>query len=388
MILGALVDAGLSHRQLIHGLSTLPLEGYAVRASRVQRAGLHARKVDVLIKKGFGRPLTLRQIQRFIAQSRLPPPVKATSATVFAALAEAEGLAHRVGVEEVRFHEVGVVDSVVDVIGSVLGCHLLGVNRITSSPINLGSGWIESAHGMLPVPGPAVSVLARGVPVYSRGPSRELTTPTGIALLRTLASDFLPLPPMRVSAVGYGAGTGDPPDWPNVLRVFMGEGLRPAEETDMIAQLETHLDDLNPQLYELVMERLFTAGAVDVTLTPLIMKRGRPGIRLSALVAPERAEQVCQVMFRETTTLGIRLQLLSRRVLPGQVKAVQTQAGVVRMKVARLAPGEIKAAPEYRDCRKLAEESGKPIREIIDDAMAAWRRASRIGRPNRTRRTP
>jgi uncharacterized protein (TIGR00299 family) protein len=378
MVLGALVDAGLPLKDLARQLKSLPAGGYVLRAGTVTRQGLRATKVDVLVKNGFHRPLSLEAIHRIIRTSRLPAAVKERSRDVFARLARAEGIAHRVRAARVQFHEVGVVDSLVDVVGGILGCHLLGVERITASPVNLGSGFIDSAHGRLPAPGPAVTALARGLPIYSAGPERELTTPTGLALLAALADEFGGLPLMRPEAIGYGAGTADTSGWPNVLRVFLGEPVsRSQGETDSVVQVETNLDDLNPQAYDTVMARLFEAGAVDVTLTPVIMKQGRPGIVLTALAPPGSAESVAGVMLRETTTLGVRMQEIGRRMLPRRVERVRIRDGTVRMKVAGTARGTRKAAPEYRDCRAIAERTGRPVREIMEEAMLAFRQPGR-----------
>src|SRR5438094_441606 len=223
MILGALVDAGLPFKDLVHGLKSVSIDTYDLKCKTVMRGGLTATKVEVVVRDGFRSPIPLSRIQRIIASSQLPPGVKDRSREVFDRLARAEGAAHRVSPSDVQFHEIGVVDSIVDVMGTVLGCHLLGVERATASSVNLGSGVLDSAHGTLPVPGPAVAWLARGVPVYSAGPLRELTTPTGIALVSARVQEFGPLPLMPPTAVGYGAGTADPDGWPNVVRVFLAE---------------------------------------------------------------------------------------------------------------------------------------------------------------------
>jgi hypothetical protein len=223
MILGALVDVGLPLAELARGLKAMSLDGYTLRARKVRRGGMPATKVEVVIRNGFRAPLPVPRIRRIIASSRLPDRVKERSLEVFSRLARAEARAHRMAVSRVHFHEVGVVDSLVDVVGGVLGCHLLGADRITASPVNLGSGTIDCAHGTLPVPGPAVAALTRGLPVYSAGPARELSTPTGVAVLGVLADEFGPLPLMRPTAIGYGAGSADPAGWTNALRVFVGE---------------------------------------------------------------------------------------------------------------------------------------------------------------------
>ncbi|MEW6542937.1 MAG: nickel pincer cofactor biosynthesis protein LarC [Nitrospirota bacterium] len=388
MILGALVDAGLPLKDLVRGLRGLRAGDYALRAKKVTRGALHATKVDVLVRDGFRAPLSLKRIRGTISASRLPAPVKDLSLEVFDRLARAEGAAHRVNPSDVQFHEIGVVDSLVDVVGALLGCHLLGVDRVTASPVNLGAGLIESRHGRLPAPGPAVAALARGIPVYSAGPARELTTPTGLALLGVLARDFGPLPLMRPGTVGYGAGTADPPGWPNVLRVFLGQPVPTTfqDGAETVVQIETNVDDLNPQTYEVVMERLFSAGALDVTLTPVIMKQGRPGIVLSALVPQSKSHAVAVVMLRETTTLGVRLQDVQRLVLPRRVETVQTTAGPVRVKVAETGSGNAKAAPEYQDCRRLAARTGRPVREIMEEALVAY--FGRKRKANGKRRKP
>ena len=374
MLLGALVDAGLPLKDLARGLKSVRAGDYVLRAKPVMRGSLHATKVDVVIRRGVAAPLSLSQIRRTIASSRLPVSVKERSLDVFDRLAKAEGLAHRVPPAQVHFHEVGVVDSLVDVVGTVLGCHLLGVTHVTASPINVGAGMITSAHGALPVPGPAVAALARSAPVYSAGPARELATPTGVALLLALAQDFCPLPPMMPASVGYGAGTADPHGWPNVLRVFLGEDRTSALGcAETIVQIETNLDDLNPQAYETVMERLFAAGALDVTLTPVIMKRGRPGITLTALAPRDQAQAVAGVVLRDTTTLGVRMQEVGRLILSRRIRKVRTVGGMVRVKVAQAGAGREKAAPEYRDCLRIAERTGRPVREIMDEAALAFR---------------
>jgi uncharacterized protein (TIGR00299 family) protein len=373
MILGALVDAGLPPADLAKGLKTVTLRGYALRAQAVRRNGMPATKVDVAIKAGFRAPLPMARIHKIIASSRLPERVKEQSHEIFDRLAKAEAQAHKLPVARVHFHEVGVMDSLVDVIGSVLGCHLLGVERITASPVNLGAGTIECEHGTLPVPGPAVAALAKGLPVYSAGPARELTTPTGLAVVSVLAQEFTPLPLMRPTAIGYGAGTADPHGWTNALRVFLGDPAPAAlPDQDVVVQLDTNLDDLNPQAYETVMARLFDAGALDVTLTPVIMKRGRPGIILSALTPPQKADAVAGVVLSDTTSLGVRMREVRRRLLSRRMDTVALRGGTVRIKVATVGRGRTKAAPEYQDCKRIAEQTGRPVREIMEDAVRAF----------------
>jgi len=373
MVLGALVSAGLPWTQLVSGLKRLQLKGYQVRKRDVQRGALHATKVDVVITHGFERPLSLSRIRRILITSTLPTPVKNKSLEVFDRLADAEGVAHRVAAHDVHFHEVGVMDSFIDVVGGVLGCHLLDVTRVTASPINVGAGTIQTSHGLLPVPGPAVAALAKGIPVYSDGPRYELATPTGMALIRALASEFGPAPVMTSAAVGYGAGDLDPEGWPNALRVFLSEATaRPERQTDRIMQIETNLDDLTPQAYEHVMERLFHAGALDVALIPAIMKRSRPGVVLNCLAPLEQTDAMLDVLFQETTALGIRTQELSRRILPRRFISVKVHGGSVRMKAAAIGPGAEKAAPEYADCKAIADRTGLPLKTVMETASRVY----------------
>jgi uncharacterized protein (TIGR00299 family) protein len=277
--------------------------------------------------------------------------------------------------KDVHFHEVGVVDSFIDVVGGVLGCYLLNATRITSSPINVGAGSIQTSHGLLPVPGPAVAVLAKGIPIYATGPRSELATPTGVALLRTLASEFGPMPTMKSVAVGYGAGDHNPDGWPNALRVFLEEeSSSEARRTERMMQIETNLDDLSPQTYEYVMEQLFQVGAVDVALTPVVMKKSRPGIVLSCLTTEDLTDAVLEVLFQETTTLGVRLHEVHRHVLSRRIVPVTISGGGVRMKVAEVGAGWEKAAPEYEDCKAIAKRTGRPLKTVMEEALRTYRR--------------
>ena len=340
MVLGALVDAGLPLARLRTELKRLTLTGYRLEQRQVHRGALHATKISVVIQRGFDRPLSLSRIQKILAASTLPAAVKAQSRTVFDHLAEAEGLAHRVAKRDVHFHEVGVIDSFIDVVGGVLGCHLLGVTQVTASPVNVGAGTIRTAHGLLPVPGPAVAALAKGIPVYSEGPRCELATPTGMALLRTLASSFGSMPVLESAQIGYGAGDSDPEGWPNVLRVFLAdEAASTGRLADRVVQIETNLDDLNPQAYEHVMAQLFAVGALDVALIPVIMKRSRPGVILSCLARREQTDAVLEVVLQETTALGVRIQELDRQVLPRRFVTVNVTGGSVKMKIGEIGAG-------------------------------------------------
>lgn len=382
MVLGALVSAGLPWLDLVNGLKRLRLGGYRLRKREVHRGALPATKVDVIVQQGFRRPLTLSRIRKILADSTLPGPVKERSRSVFDHLAEAESLAHRVDMKDVHFHEVGVVDSFIDVVGGVLGCYLLNATRITSSPINVGAGSIRTSHGLLPVPGPAVAVLTKGIPIYADGPRCELATPTGVALLRTLALEFGAMPAMKSTAVGYGAGDRNPDGWPNALRVFLEEESQSkARQAERMMHIETNLDDLSPQTYEYVMEQLFQVGAVDVALVPVVMKKSRPGVVLSCLATEARTDAVLEVLFQETTTLGVRLHEVRRHVLPRRIVSVRTQGGVIRMKVAEVGAGWEKAAPEYEDCKAIAKRTGRPLKTVMEEALRTYRQGFPKNKP-------
>lgn len=378
MTLGALVDAGAPFGQLVKGLGRLGVQGFKLRRRQVQRGALWATKIDVLLTPTQRRPWPLARIQRVLASSRLSSEVRAQGRAVFERLADVESKAHRLPQDRVHFHEVGVLDSFVDIVGALICCELLDVTRVTASAVNLGSGSIRSEHGVLPAPGPAVALLAKSVPVYSAGPARELTTPTGLALLRTLTTDFGPLPQMTPIAVGHGAGDADPPGWPNVLRVFLSrESGTNGRARDTVVQIETNLDDVNPQTYEHIMERLFRAGALDVTLTPVIMKRGRPAIVLACLVPPDGLNSLLDVLFEETTALGVRVQEITRHILPRRFVSVKIRGGTVRIKIAAVDPRSTKASPEYVDCKRIAERTGRPVKAVLEEAALAYAKSSR-----------
>lgn len=384
MTLGALVDAGAPFAELVKGLKRLGMPGFTLRKRRVQRGAISATKVDVVITSGLRHPLSLGRIRKILSASRLSPRIQRQSRAVFERLAEAEGKAHRVAKDHVHFHEVGVLDSFVDIVGGLICCELLGVTRVTASPVNVGTGTLRSAHGILPAPGPAVAILAKGLPIYSAGPARELTTPTGIALLQTLTTEFGPMPMMTPVAVGYGAGDANPEGWPNVLRVFLArDSSHAGRGRDTVLQVETNLDDVNPQTYEHIMERLFRCGALDVTLTPVIMKRGRPGVVLTCLIGPAGIDPLLDVLFDETTALGVRVQEVARHILPRRFTSVKIPGGEVRIKIAALDETRTKAAPEYLDCKRIAERTGRPVKTVLEEATLAYvrSRAAAKGRP-------
>jgi uncharacterized protein (TIGR00299 family) protein len=377
MMLGALVDCGLAVEDLESAVAGLKIEGWRLRSQRVMRGPIACTLVEVEVAEAQPER-GLDDILRLIEAASLDPVVARCSSAIFRQLGEAEAAVHGVPVERVHFHEVGAVDAMVDIVGTVAGFRMLSVERLTCSPLPLGGGWVETAHGRLPIPAPATAKLLEGYPTYAGDAQAELVTPTGAALVTGLCDAFGALPAMTVRRVGYGAGSRDLPH-PNCLRMFLGdtaEAAAPAgTPADTVVLLETNLDDMNPELYEHVMERLFEAGALDVFITPVIMKKTRPGSLLTALAPRERQAELLGIMFRETTTLGVRAREAARYCLEREWSEVQTPFGRVRVKVGRLGGKVVTASPEHDDCRRLARETGAPLKDIYDHARAAAMRA-------------
>jgi len=367
MTLGALADAGARPEALERQIGKLGLAGVEVGFEKCSRAGVAATRAMVRAP-AEKRHRHLAQIEALIAKAGLEPRVVERSLGVFRRLAEVEAGIHQVSIEKVHFHEVGAADSIVDIVGSCAGMELLGVDRVVCSALNLGSGTVECEHGVLPVPAPATAELVKGKPVYSRGPAVELTTPTGAAIATTLAESFGPLPAMRMEATGYGAGGRDFPGHSNVLRVMIGEPSG-ASEAGVVSVIEANIDDSSPQVLAYAMERLLEAGALDVSLSPLLMKKGRPGSLLRVMGRPPDQEALAQLVFAETSTLGLRIYSAERRVQAREIVEVSTSHGAVRVKVSE--SGSL--APEYEDCRRLARQSGAPLKQILAEAHAAYR---------------
>lgn len=365
MAVGSLVDAGVEFEALVAGLDSLGT-GARFRWERTRRRGVSAGKFSVDYQAQH-KHRHLPQILDMIAGSSLPPRAKQNAAQVFEKLAAAEAKVHGIPIEKVHFHEVGATDSICDIAGACLALDLLGIEEMYCSPVNLGSGTVRSEHGVLPVPAPATAELLAAKPVYSSGPALELTTPTGAALAATLVKAFGPMPAMRLSGSGYGAGDRDLPDRPNVLRLLIGETSQ-AEEATLITVIEANIDDCSPQVLGYAMEKLLAAGALDVSITPLLMKKNRPGSLLRVLARIEDQERLAAVVFEETSTLGLRLYRAERRVEPRQLVEVDTRFGRVRVKAS---PGGA-FAPEYEDCRALAEKARVPLKEVIAEANHAY----------------
>jgi len=369
MILGALLDAGLPLDDLRRELNKLPLSGYGIEAAHVTKQGLAGIYVEVRVEEEQPER-TLGDILAVIAQSALPEQVKERSQRIFTRLAAAEGKVHDQDAEAVRLHEVGAVDAMVDVVGTAIGLQLLGIDRVECSPLNLGHGFVRARHGVLPVPAPATLELLRGVPVYSLGTAHELVTPTGAAIVASLAARFGPLPAMTVEGVGYGAGKADL-GRPNLLRLVLGQdqGMGQAYLSDAVTVLETNLDDMNPQFYDYVMERLFAAGALDVYLSPIQMKKNRPGVALSVLCRHDQVEEMLAIIFAETSTLGVRVSERTRRCLERSTTVLSTRYGQIRVKVARRGEAILHVAPEYEDCKRAARQHGVTLSAVYQEAV-------------------
>lgn len=384
MTLGALLDAGLLVADLQRALNGLKVPGWRLDVARVTKQGIAGTQVKVLVDETADLPHRhLDDILALLAASDLDEVVRERATAVFRRLAAAEAAVHGSDIAHVHFHEVGALDSIVDIVGAVAGLHLLGVERIVASPLPLGHGFVRAAHGLLPVPAPAVVQLlaGRGIPVRDRGDEMqtgELVTPTGAALLAELADEFGPYPPMTVHATGFGAGQRDMP-YPNLLRLVLGEtdeapaaavSTEAAYQADRLLLLETNIDDMNPEIFGYVSQRLFAAGALDVWLTPIYMKKGRPATLLTALCAAGQADRITELILQETTSLGLRRQEIERLCLPRTIEQVETPWGPVRVKIAYLPNGQRKAAPEYEDCQALAAQHGVPLRTVYQAASA------------------
>jgi hypothetical protein len=373
MILGALLDAGLVPDRWQAELEKLHVTGYEIVLESVQRRGLHGTHVQVKVTEE--QPVRhLHHIQEILTASDLPEPVKNRSLAIFTRLAEAEARVHGTSVKEVHFHEVGAVDAIVDVVGAVLGLFLLSVDQVYVSPIHVGRGTVKSAHGTLPVPAPATLELLKEVTIYGRNIEAELVTPTGAAILTTLAEALANAPPMRATQIGYGAGTRELPI-ANLLRVTIGETASNVTgyQEDVVTLIETNIDDMNPEWYEHVMARLLEAGALDVFLTPIQMKRNRPAVQLSIIAAADREADLLQIVFDETTTIGVRTSQMRRRKLERQTVNVDTPYGPVQVKLAQRGGKILNISPEYRDCQRIAQEQHVPIKEVYQAALQAAR---------------
>jgi len=377
MFVGALLDVGLPLERLFADLKKIPLGFYEFKRTRALRGHLVGTRVEIRVP-GKQPSRKLRDIEALIRDSELSAGVKERALEVFSRLAEAEGKLHNMPPEQVHFHEVGAVDAILDIVGACIGLEFLEISQLTCSPVNVGSGCVAAAHGSLPVPAPASLELLKDLPIYSSGVDGELVTPTGAALISTLATGFGPIPPMRVERIGYGAGAREIPGHPNLARLLLGESAEPvrvregAPGDEVVSVIEANVDDMSPQLYGYFIDQALAAGALDVTCTPIQMKKDRPGILLSVLCTPEKGDALAQMLFEQTTTIGVRIYEARRKILERELVSIQTPYGAVNVKVAKRDGKVLNVAPEYEDCRRLASEKGVPLKQVMIAAQASY----------------
>jgi uncharacterized protein (TIGR00299 family) protein len=376
MALAALIDAGADFDVIREELAKLPLEPFDLELEDAETAGLHGRRIVVRASEG---PVirTYASIRTLLLGAGLPPAATGLAQRIFRRLAEAEATVHRKEVDLVTFHEIGAVDSIVDITGSALALTMLGADRVFASAIPTGMGMTRTEHGAMPIPAPAVVELLRGAPLFSRGVPFELVTPTGAAILAATVEGYGEIPAMRIAGVGYGAGTHEL-GFPNLLRVLIGEEVRgrgatePAEADAVVGTgelvLETNVDDLSPEVTAYVLEELIAAGAQDAWLVPIVMKKGRPAVTISVLCSADRADALRRILFRETGTLGVRAAPVLKTALERTVTKVETRFGAVAVKLGVLDGRTVSLAPEYEDCARVAREAGVPLKDVYDDA--------------------
>jgi len=368
MVLGALVDLGLGLDELARELSSLDLEQFRLESRDVMSYGLRGTKVDVVVPETV-LVRTFNNIKDIIESSGLPEGVKSTSLEIFMRLARAESVIHNKPVDQVHFHEVGAVDSIVDIVGSSYGIHALGITEVFASPLPLGHGMIKTAHGSIPVPVPAVLEILADTPTYGCGIPTEIVTPTGAAIIKTLAGSFGTMPPLKLSKTGYGAGSKDI-GVANLLRVITGEAMDfPGEQEQLAYVVSTNIDDMNPEFYDYVMERLFGAGAHDVWLAPIQMKKTRPGTTINVLCSPSDATAIKRILLEETSTFGLRTSSVMKKAIERELIEVETRWGTVRVKIGRESGHVTSVSPEFSDCAKIAGEQSVPIKEVFRKAQ-------------------
>jgi len=382
MTLGALVDAGADFDALRGELGKLGLHEFELGMEKAVKRGITATDVDVHVHHhhhhhhheghdhSHGRGFT--EIREMIEGSELADGVKAKAVAIFRRLGKAEAKIHGKNIEEIHFHEVGAIDAIVDIVGACICLDLLGIEKVYASPIPTFTGMVEMAHGKFPLPAPATTEILMGVPWRALGIEGEIVTPTGAAIITEIAEGFGAMPKMVTKSVGYGAGKKDF-GIPNVLRVMIGESEETAaEECAEVAVLETNIDDLSPQVYEIVMERLFASGALDVYMTPIQMKKNRPAVLLSVICAPEDTDKLSAILFEETSTIGIRIDSRRRICLPREILTINTKYGQIRVKIARKDGEIVNVQPEYEDCKAVAAKNDVPIKRVRDAVVVAF----------------
>jgi uncharacterized protein (TIGR00299 family) protein len=382
MILGAFIDLGLDLSKLTGHLSKMKLGGYKLAVSREKRGAISGTRVNIQVEEDKQPHRSMTQIRRIIEESKLSGRVKKTSLAILERLARVEGNLHQQPPEDVHFHEIGAVDSIVDMVGACIGLHLLDIEKVVASPLPLGRGFVQCQHGMLPLPAPATLALLQDTPVYDSGQQREMVTPTGAAILTTICSSYDGFPPMSIAKVGYGVGKHPEDHPPNLLRVVLGQkALMTVKEK--LLMVETSIDDMNPELYGHLMDQLLNAGGLDVNVLPAQMKKNRPGQLLRVLLPEGLRDTVLQILFSETTTLGVRIQEVERYSLPRHTIRVQTPFGNLPVKVATNPLGNHVFAPEYDACQRAARKHRVPLRQVYEEAMFRARERLSKGEMNK-----
>ena len=371
MILGAMVGAGVDPNHLREQLALLRVDGFSIDFETVNRSGLSATYARVETAHEH-KHRHLSDIRQIIESSAFSDAVKQRAVQIFTRLAEAEARVHNEPIHHVHFHEVGALDAIVDVVGAAICFDYLDIERFVCSPLHVGSGMVQMSHGRFPIPPPAVAELLKGVPFYSTDIKGELLTPTGAAIITTVCDEYGPIPQITTESTGYGAGTREYQDFPNALRVLFGETESEAAADERLWMLETNLDDASPQIIGHVMDRMLEIGALDCFFTPVQMKKNRPGVLLSVLCAPEQKEAAMRLLFMETTTLGVRSYEVARRALQRDVVQVETQYGMIDVKVARLDGRRVNQMPEFEQCRAAAAKAGVPVKVVEDAARVAF----------------
>ncbi|MCP4112227.1 MAG: nickel pincer cofactor biosynthesis protein LarC [Desulfobacteraceae bacterium] len=368
MILGALIDAGLDIEQLKTELAKLHLDNYDIQVKNVIKKGIGGTKASVTVDEHDHHHRHLSHIREIIEKSGLDESVKQKSIQIFTRLAQAEAKVHRTSAENIHFHEVGAVDAIIDVVGGVAGIAALGIEKVFCSSLHVGTGTVECAHGILPVPAPATAELVKGKPVYSSGIRGELLTPTGAAILTALSSDFGPMPAMTIEKTGYGAGTSEL-DIPNLLRVSVGEANDSLQdyETDQVAVIETNIDDMNPQIYDYIIQKALDMGALDIFLVPAQMKKNRPGTLVTVICQPDMAGKFSDFLIRETSTIGLRQRKENRIKARRKIKNISTKYGTISFKMAEVGNTVVNAVPEYEDCKRAATDNNIPLKTVMEE---------------------
>jgi uncharacterized protein (TIGR00299 family) protein len=376
MIVAAMLDAGLDAQFLKAQLATLGIEGLDVRITETARAGLRAVKFDPVTPEQR-QHRNLEQITKIIHESKITAKARETAVAIFDNLARAEAAVHGKDLNEIHFHEIGAVDSIVDIVSACIGLEALGVDKVHCSALSVGGGTVKCDHGIMPVPAPAAAQLLKGIPINPGPMQAELLTPTAAAILTTVAEQFGPLPTMKIEAIGYGAGSMNPDEFPNVLRLFLGQTMpQDSADTDTVCLLETNVDDATAELIGFVTEELLELGASDVFSTAIVMKHSRPAVKISVICTPELASTMEKVLFEQGLTLGIRKQLLQRTRLVRNFVTVQTEFGPIRMKTGSLNGRIVNAKPEFSDCLAAAKNQNVPVKTVSDAAIASYKKGA------------